>query len=64
MRTVDYWEMGKERIMNDRKPVWTPPVTEIIYLGADDVIRTSDTQRQEEGVGDKTTWNDLFGDGQ
>lgn len=50
--------------MNDRKPVWTPPVAEIISLGADDVIRTSGTQRQEEGVVDKTTWNDLFGDGQ
>lgn len=56
--------MGKERIMNDRKPIWTTPVAEILVLDADDVIRTSGTQRQEEGVGDKTTWNDLFGDGQ
>lgn len=56
--------MGKEKMMNERKPIWTTPVAEILVLDADDVIRTSGTQRQREGVGDKTTWNDLFGDGQ
>ncbi len=48
--------------MNDRKQTWAPPEVEIIFLGADDVIRTSGTEIRNEGYGDTTTWNDLFGD--
>lgn len=48
--------------MNDRKQIWAPPEMEIICIGEDDVIRTSGTTRQDEGFGDKTTWNQLFGD--
>lgn len=47
------------------RPAWETPMVEIVSFGMSDVIRTSGVvgpTRSDTGIGDQSSWNDLFGD--
>ena len=48
--------------MDGEMKVWSFPEIEIVGFNAEDVIRTSAPGITKSGFGDKTTWDDLFGD--
>lgn len=48
-----------------KSKVWEEPIVEVVYFSPTDIICTSGIDaptRDESGTGDKSTWDDLFGD--